>query len=129
MITMVLADERPAVRCGLRMWLALQPDLAIVGETDNPEELYALVREQQPDVVVLAELPGIDGPTAATTLRRLSPHSAVVMLSLRDDAALRTRAAAAGATLVCKHEACDTLLAVVRRAASEAQALRGETIV
>src|SRR5579883_2530373 len=53
MIKLLLADARPEVRRGLRMWLSLQPDVMVVGETGSGDELLALVREQQPDVVVL----------------------------------------------------------------------------
>ncbi|HEY7062111.1 MAG TPA: response regulator [Chloroflexota bacterium] len=119
MLKVLLADARQEVRRGLRMWLGLQPDVAVVGETDSSAELMALVREHQPDVVVLdlALLHG-DAVAAAATVRAAAPRSLVVLLGVCDDAALRARAQAAGAVYVCKQEPCDQLLAALRQAAN-----------
>ncbi len=123
MIKLLLADARPEVRRGLRMWLSLQPDVMVVGETGSGDELLALVREQQPDVVVLdvALLAG-DPLAAAAAVREVAPRGLVVLLGVSDDVALRARAQAAGAVFVCKQEPCDQLLAALRQAAATRRA-------
>jgi DNA-binding NarL/FixJ family response regulator len=75
MIKLLLADARPEVRRGLRMWLGLQPDVTVVGETGSNDELLAMVREQQPDVVVL-DVALLDGdPLAAAAAVRAASTS------------------------------------------------------
>ncbi len=130
MIKLLLADARPEVRRGLRMWLGLQPDVTVVGETDDNDELLAMVREQQPDVVVLdvALLKG-DPLAAAAAVREAAPRSLVVLLGVSDDVALRARAPAAGAVFLCKQEPCDQLLAALRQAVDRQAGPGGPTTV
>ena len=117
MIKLLLADARPEVRRGLRMWLGVQPDVTVVGETGSNDELLALVGAQKPDVVV-ADVALLDGDPLATAaaIRAVAPRSLVVLLGVSDDQALRARAQAAGAVFVCKQEPCDQLLAALRQA-------------
>lgn len=118
MIRLLLVDDLSCVREGLRMRLALEPDLVVVGEASDGAQALALSREQTPDVVVMdIRLPVMDGIAATATLRDLAPRSAVVVHSLYEDAALRARARAAGAcTFVGKHEGTEALVAAIRRA-------------
>jgi two-component system response regulator DesR len=126
MIKLLLADARPEVRRGLRMWLGLQPDVTVVGETGSNDELLTMVREQQPDVVVLDVVMLASDPlAAAAAVRDAAPRSLVVLLGVSDDVALRARAQAAGAVFVCKQEPCDQLLAALRRAADTRPDLSG----
>ena len=122
MIKLLLADARPEVRRGLRMWLDVQPDVAVVGETGSNDELLAMVRASEPDVVVL-DVALLDGDplAAATEIRAVAPSSLVVLLGVSDDVALRARAHTAGAVFVCKQEPCDQLLAALRQAAEGAR--------
>ena len=118
MITLLLVDNEPLVRQGLRMWLERAADITVVGEASTGAEAIALAPALHPDVVLMdISLPTIDGMTAAASLRASVPHSAVVLLSLYDDAAMRARARAVGAaTLVGKQEGVRALLAAIREA-------------
>ena len=118
-IRLLLVDDRPAVRRGLRIWLALEPNMEVIGEADDGAEAISLARTLHPDVVLMdVEMPGMDGISATTALRQVVPQSAVVILTLYDDAATRTRAREAGAAaFVAKHRMEETLLAEIRRAA------------
>src|ERR1700687_3195490 len=98
MIRLLLVDDQPSVRQGLRMRLTLEPDMTVVGEASNGREAMTLVQQLAPDIVLMdVEMPGMDGITATFEMRASSPQSAVVMLSICDDVSTRARAQAAGA--------------------------------
>jgi DNA-binding NarL/FixJ family response regulator len=116
-IRLLLVDDRPTVRRGLRIWLALEPNIEVVGEASDGAEAISLARALRPDVVLMdVGMPGMDGISATAALRSLAPQSAVVILTLHDDAATRTHAREAGAAaFVAKHQMEETLLAEIRR--------------
>jgi DNA-binding NarL/FixJ family response regulator len=119
MIKLLLVDDQAQVRRGLRMNIALQPDLEVVGEAENGANAVSKAVALQPDVVVMdIEMPGMDGLTAARSLRSLLPGCAVVFLTLHDDEALKARARAMGAEFVGKHEPGETLFASIYQAAA-----------
>ncbi len=98
MVKILLVDDDPNIRRGLRMNFALEPDFSVVGETGDGWEALRLVRELQPDVVVLdIRLPSLDGLSAAERLRQSQPGCAVIILTLYDEPANRERAERIGA--------------------------------
>jgi DNA-binding NarL/FixJ family response regulator len=120
-IRLLLVDDQPAVQRGLKMRFALEPDLEVAGEAGGVAEAISLARAVHPDVILMdVEMPGTDGISAIAALRQVAPHSAVVIFTLYDDAAMRTRARELGAAaFVAKHQTEETLLAAIRRAAVE----------
>jgi DNA-binding NarL/FixJ family response regulator len=117
----LLVDDQPTVREGLKMRLALEPNLVIVGEAGGGVEAVRLAKDLLPDVVLMdVRMPGEDGVSITKTLRETTPHSTVVILSLYDDSHTRSRAREAGAAaFVAKHRAEDTLLPTLLRVARE----------
>ena len=90
MIEVLLVDDQPAVRRGVRMRLELEPDMAVVGEAGDGEEALRLLQRLSPRVVLMdLQMPKLDGMMATAALRAVAPESAVVVLSLQDDAACR----------------------------------------
>ncbi len=123
MIRLLLVDDQPVVRQGLRMRLTLEPDITVVGEASNGREAITLVQQLAPDIVLMdVEMPEMDGITATLAMRASIPQSAVVMLSIYDDVSTRARAQAAGAAaFVNKSGAIEVLLATIRQAAEQAK--------
>jgi DNA-binding NarL/FixJ family response regulator len=116
MITVILVNDEAIVREGLRMRLALEADITIAGEATTGAEALEQVQRLQPDIVLMdLALPDMDGIAAITALRAAHSASAVVILSLQDDATKRAGAQAAGAAaFVGKHEGVKALLTMIR---------------
>lgn len=124
MIRLVLVDDQPAVRRGLRQRLTLEPDMTVVGEASNGREAIALGEQLAPDIVLMdAEMPEMDGISAAAEMRTNFPHITIIMLSIYDDVAARARANEAGAAgFVHKSGAIEVLLAMIRQVARQKRA-------
>ena len=118
MIRLVLADDEELVRTGLRMILGTETDLEVVGEAGDGEAAVRLVRELDPDVLLLdLRMPVLDGLAA---LRRLNGHPvAVIVLTTFDTDTNVNEALSAGAAgFLLKDVPADRLVAAIRAAAS-----------
>lgn len=117
-IRLLLVDDEAAVRRGLRMQLELEPELEVVGEAGDGSGALDLIETLRPDVVLMdVRMKGMDGLQALEALAARGPRTAVVMLSLHDDAVTRAHAFAAGArAFVGKHEPSEALVSAIRKA-------------
>ena len=109
----LLADDQSKVRSALRLLLDQEPELSVVGEATEADELLAQVGTACPDIVLLDwELPGLSRHDLLSTLRARCPHLKVIALSGRPEA--RQAALAAGAdAFVSKGDPPEQLLAAV----------------
>ncbi len=116
MIRIVLVDDEPAVRRGLKMRLELTKEMRVVGEVGDGATALQQIMEWAPDVVIMdIELPGCDGISLTKQLRAVNAGATVLILSMHDDSETRARATAAGAAkFVSKHEGTDALLKAIR---------------
>jgi DNA-binding NarL/FixJ family response regulator len=119
-IRLMLVDSQQAVRRGLKMRLALEEDLEVVGEAGDAAEALPLARTLRPHVIVIdIEMPGMGGIETIERLRAAVPRGAVVIFTLRDDAATQEQALAVGAAaFVAKHRTEEALLAAIREVAA-----------
>jgi two-component system nitrate/nitrite response regulator NarL len=86
-VRVVLADDSPLARSAARAILAREPTFTVVGEAADGYEAVQLVRELQPDLVMMdIRMPRCDGLLATKLIKRERPAVAVVILSVSDDA-------------------------------------------
>lgn len=85
MIRVLLTDDHTILRDGIRALLSLQPDLEVVGEAGNGQELLNLLQTTPADVVLMdINMPVMDGFTTMGQLRAQHPNLRVLVLSMLD---------------------------------------------
>ncbi|PHQ48574.1 DNA-binding response regulator [Streptomyces cinnamoneus] len=119
-IRVLLVDDDPIVRAGLRLMLGGAPDIEVVAEAADGAEVEALVEAHTPDVVLMdIRMPTVDGLAATEALRgRPRPPEVLVLTTFHtDDHVLRAlRAGAAG--FVLKHTPPQRIVEAIRTVAA-----------
>jgi DNA-binding NarL/FixJ family response regulator len=115
-IRVILADDQPLVRAGLRMLLVQTPDIDVVGEAATGAEAVQLARETAPDVIVMdIRMPGMDGIEATQVISRDDTHTRVLVLTTFDDDDYVYGALRAGASgFLVKDMALEDILSAIR---------------
>jgi DNA-binding NarL/FixJ family response regulator len=115
-VRVVLADDQPLVRAGLRMLIAQTPDIDVAGEAGTGADAVRLARDARPDVVVMdIRMPGGDGIEATQKITDASLPARVVVLTTFDDDEYVYAALRAGASgFLLKDMALDDILAAIR---------------
>jgi DNA-binding NarL/FixJ family response regulator len=124
-VRVLVADDHPVVRAGLRALLNAEPGLAVVGEAGSGEETVLMARQHQPDVVLMdLRMPGAGGLAAIRQLSADQPGVRVVVLTTYDsDADILPAVEAGAAGYLLKDTPRDTLVGAIFAAA------RGETVL
>ncbi|MGW3245795.1 response regulator [Streptomyces sp. NPDC001070] len=115
-VRVVLADDQPLVRSGLRVIMADHPDLEVVGEAATGAAAVQLVTDVAPDVIVMdIRMPGMDGIEATRLITAGPATTRVLVLTTFDDDDHVYGALRAGASgFVVKDMALDDILAAIR---------------
>jgi two-component system response regulator NreC len=119
-VRIVLADDHAVVRSALRMLLEAEREFEVVSEAGDAEEAARKVRGHHPEVLVLdLNMPGGSGLAALPKIRKESPGTQVVVLTMQSEPAFAREAMRAGALgYVLKEAADDELVQAVRMAAA-----------
>jgi DNA-binding NarL/FixJ family response regulator len=98
MIRVVIADDHPLVRAGLRQVLADEPEIEVVGEAADGDETVAVLRATEPDVVLLdITMPGAPFPGLLRLLRSAFPRVEVLIVTMHGEDQFAVRALKEGA--------------------------------
>jgi NarL family two-component system response regulator LiaR len=124
-INVLLVDDHSIVRQGIRSFLETQPDLVVIGEAASGEEATQLAAELAPDVVLIdLSMPGLGGIEAIRQIKKMSPHSQIVVLtSFQEDEYIFPTLRAGALSYVMKDIQARDLADTIR------QAHRGESIL
>jgi DNA-binding NarL/FixJ family response regulator len=119
-IRLLIVEDQPAVRKMLRLRLAAEEDIVVIGEAHNCETAIQLASSLCPSIVLVdVDLQGTDGIQIVSELNRICPQTDVIALSIHDDDLTRERVQGHGAkALVGKSLPTDTLLAAIRGVAA-----------
>ncbi|MBO0836571.1 MAG: response regulator transcription factor [Actinobacteria bacterium] len=124
-LAVLIADDHPVVREGLRGMLAAEPDVCVVAEAASGDEAVVMASRHRPDVVLMdLRMPGGDGVQATAGIVDAVPATRVIVLTTYETDADIVRAVEAGATgYLLKDTPPQDLVAAIRAAA------RGETVL
>lgn len=125
MIRILLADDQPLVRVGLRALIEAEPDLTVVAEAAGGQQVLDLARRERPDVIVMdIRMPGMDGLAATEAIAADSELAAVRVLILTtfeiDEYVFRALKAGAGGFLLKDADPAEILRAIRVVAAGDA---------
>ncbi len=109
-IRVLIADDHPVVRAGLRALLESEPDMTVVGETATGAEAVAIINELLPDVVIMDISMPTNGIDATRQVRSVRPETKVLVLTIHVHESYLFRAIKAGASGYVLKSAVDTEL-------------------
>jgi two-component system, NarL family, invasion response regulator UvrY len=120
LIQIVIADDHPIVLKGLKEILGDEPDMKIVGEGQNGQNLLDLVQKYACDIVIMdITMPGRGGLDVLRELKQAHPRLPVLILSMHSEDQYGVRALKAGAAgYLTKESAPDRLIGAVRKIAA-----------
>lgn len=121
-IRILIADDHPIFRYGMRTLLTAMPDFTVVGEAVTGEEAIHLTETLMPDLVLMdINMPGINGIEATARIREHHPHTAILIVTmLDDDSVFAAMRAGARGYLLKGAEPAETLRAIRAVASGEA---------
>ncbi len=117
MIKVIIADDHAIVRKGLAQIIARTVDIKLTKETSTAEEIVSEINKDRYDAAVVdISLPGRSGLEAAADIRRISPKTKIIMLSVHTDKQLVLEALKIGASgYLGKESAPDELILAIRK--------------
>ena len=116
-IRVLLADDHPPLRAGMKARLEVESDITVVGEAGNGRDALFLARELEPNVLVLdMEMPDMTGLDVANQLKEEDTLIRILVLSAHEDPEYIIRMVEGGtvAGYLTKNESLDTIVAAVR---------------
>jgi two-component system invasion response regulator UvrY len=119
-MNIVIADDHPLVRQGLKQLLAAEPDMVVVGEAKNAGETIELVRNLEWDVLILDySMPDRNGLVVLKEVKKAYPRRPVLILSMHPEDAIAISVLRAGAAgYINKESASEELTVAIRKAVS-----------
>ncbi len=124
-IRLFLCDDHALLRQGIAKLVDLEPDISVVGEASNGQEMLEKIKKAAPDVILMdIEMPNMNGITATYKAKKLLPHVKVIILTIYEDEPHIFQAIKAGAMgYLLKDASFDDLMEAIRSVA------KGEALI
>jgi len=115
-IRLLLCDDHPIFRQGVRKLLELEPDVEVVGEAGDGQEMLDMLKKTGPDVILVdIGMPNMDGVTATYKAKKIFPPAKIVILTVYEDEPHIFQAIKAGAMgYLLKDVSFDELMEAIR---------------
>ena len=108
-LTLLLADDHRLLRSGLKLLLQRDPDMLVVGESEDGEQTIRLFEQLQPDILLLdLSMPNMGGIECLKEIKSRYPEARVIVLTMHEDENYIKRAMQAGASAYVHKSAADT---------------------
>ncbi len=128
-LRVLIADDHPVFRSGLRALLATTPDIEVLGEACTGDEVVEMAASLQPDVILMdIQMPGIDGIEATQRILHTSPHITILVVTMFADEESVFAALRAGARGYVLKGATPTEIARAIQAVGSGEAIFSPTI-
>ena len=129
MIRVVLADDHPVVREGLRGMLNAEPDISVVGEAGSGAEAVTLAESLRPGVILMdLRMPDVDGVTATERILARAPATRIIVVTTYESDTDILRAVEAGAAGYLLKDASRAALAEAVRDAAKGRTVLSPTV-
>ena len=127
-IRLFITDDHDLVRAGLVQFLGLSPDIEVVGEAANGNELLEKLRTTVADILLLdLVMPGLCGMELINHVRRAHPGLSILVLSMHNETRVVLRTLKTGASgYICKDCSPQTLLEAIRKVSETGKYLSPE---
>src|SRR5512142_421962 len=123
-IRVILVDDHNLVRMGLKSYFSTLPDIQVIGEAGTGEEAVRLAADLAPDVVLMdLIMPGMDGVEATRQVKKVSPHTQVIVVTSYHEDEHIFPAIRAGALFLIRRPPGPTLLPEAARFGSGEEAV------
>lgn len=115
-LRILIADDHPLFRDGIRLMLSTAPDMKLIGEATSGDEAVRLAAELQPDVILMdIKMPGINGIEATRQILQASPHIRILIVTMfEDDASVFTTMKVGARGYVLKDADKEDMLRAIR---------------
>lgn len=127
-IRVLIVDDHPMMRDGLRSTIELEKDMCVIGEAIDGAQAIQMHATLRPDVTLLdLQMPHVDGLQALTAIRKSQPEASVVVVTIYPGDARVTRALTLGATsYLLKSASSEEIIGTIREAAAGRQVMASE---
>ena len=115
-ITIIIADDHPIVRQGLRQTIEAEADLIIVAEAEDGKKALESIAKFQPNIAILdVDMPELDGFAVARAIRKNFPNTEIIFLTIHNDEIMFNEAIDIGAKgYVLKHSALEDIIDCIK---------------
>lgn len=120
-VKIFIADQHPVVRQGLISLINKEKDMAVIAETENPKDIFNIIKSMNPDMgIINISIGGDFGPELIKNIKAIFPKLPVLAISTHNESLLAERIIKAGAKgYIMKNERPENLISAIRKVSKQ----------